>query len=75
MSVVERSTQAYFVDIDGYVDEHLQEELLEIIPETSEVTTSATKAIDRTPEMYYKKYPFAVHLKMEVHMKMMLKNR
>ena len=29
VSVVEISTQAYFVDIDGYVDEHLQKGLLE----------------------------------------------
>ena len=29
VNVVENSTQAYFIDIDGYVDEHLQKQLLE----------------------------------------------
>ena len=54
---MERSTQAYFEDIDGYVDECLQRELLEKIPETSDITTSPTQGIDSTPENVLQKIP------------------
>ena len=33
VNVVESSTQADFVDIDGYVDDHLQKQLLEFMQE------------------------------------------
>ena len=35
VNVVESSTQADFVDIDGYVDDHLQKQLLELTQEKS----------------------------------------
>ena len=57
ISVVERSTQTYFVDIDGYVNEHLQKELLKKIPETMQpVTTSGIQAKRSMHENVLQKY-------------------
>ena len=51
VNVVENSTQAYFVDIDGYVDEHLQKQLLECTQETNTTQSGiCTQDIIVTPE-------------------------
>ena len=51
VNMVENSTQAYFVDIDGYVDEHLQKRLLECTQETNTTQSGiCTQDIIVTPE-------------------------
>ena len=51
VNVVEMSTQADFADIDGYVDECLQKQLLEIMQEKSNMQVEmSTVTISITPE-------------------------
>ena len=51
VNVVESGTQADFVDIDGYVDERLQKQVLEFTQEKSGTrSNNCTADIDSTPE-------------------------